>query len=436
VTLSRPVRILIGLMLLSIAAFVWINLLTGRAMEYTTADARATSPTTTTATSTTNLEGPASERAPNPANASPSTSTTTAGEEGSTPTTSTDAGSRTEPSSSLTVAPSGSDGDPGTAVTAPEVDAGTREALTPTDAPSEPAAASTNPVTVAPLSEVRRARVRREVSILDLPLLTVGAAVSPTDPAAATDPADVLDRDTASAEAAAFNPFAPVRLVPRAPDLLTDPAPRSATDLVTPSRSDLPAERVVEPPPSPTDVRALVPTPTAREPLTIAAPIVDPLPLPSGVLRAVPSLLEGRRADNVRATPNDLATRAALTVPTLEQTAVVRLPGRSEREGTASFPPPLEPGAVVDVAGQVLPLVTGSDPVARYLRDRDVRFTGSVTGAVGVGVFRTLTSDAPLVLALGQALPDSDIVLTDLQGQSAAFTLGDITHVLTLDLRR
>jgi len=59
-----------------------------------------------------------------------------------------------------------------------------------------------------------------------------------------------------------------------------------------------------------------------------------------------------------------------------------------------------------------------------------------VTGSIGVGVFRSSDASNPIVLALGQTLPDSDITLTQIGGQTAAFTLGDTTHVLTLDLRR
>jgi hypothetical protein len=40
------------------------------------------------------------------------------------------------------------------------------------------------------------------------------------------------------------------------------------------------------------------------------------------------------------------------------------------------------------------------------------------------------------VVALGQTLPDSEIVLTDLRGQQAELTLGDTSRILVLDLRR
>ncbi len=70
------------------------------------------------------------------------------------------------------------------------------------------------------------------------------------------------------------------------------------------------------------------------------------------------------------------------------------------------------------------------------MRDENFSFTGSVLGPVSVGVFRSDLDNVPLVVALGQTLPDTDIVLTDLRGQQAELRLGDITQILTLDIRR
>jgi hypothetical protein len=87
-----------------------------------------------------------------------------------------------------------------------------------------------------------------------------------------------------------------------------------------------------------------------------------------------------------------------------------------------------------------LPVVVRTPPapteLARFLRDQNYAFTGSVLGPVGIGVFRSDLDPSPVVVALGQTLPETEIVLTDLRGQQAELRLGDTTQILTLDLRR
>ncbi|MEJ2358691.1 MAG: hypothetical protein P8Y13_11530, partial [Deinococcales bacterium] len=63
-------------------------------------------------------------------------------------------------------------------------------------------------------------------------------------------------------------------------------------------------------------------------------------------------------------------------------------------------------------------------------------FTGPVLGPVSVGVFRSSQYQMPVVVSLGQDLPDTKITLTDLRGHEAVFTLNDSTQSLSLDLRR
>jgi hypothetical protein len=98
---------------------------------------------------------------------------------------------------------------------------------------------------------------------------------------------------------------------------------------------------------------------------------------------------------------------------------------------------PLGPAAErTQAEGPDAPMAAGVDPLSRYLRDNNVVFTGSVLGTVAVGVFRSADAAMPLVVSLGQTLPETDIVLTDLTGLKAEFTLADSTQVLSLDLRR
>jgi len=82
------------------------------------------------------------------------------------------------------------------------------------------------------------------------------------------------------------------------------------------------------------------------------------------------------------------------------------------------------------------PLQAGTDSLSRYLRDHNVRFTGTVLGPVSVGVFRSDQYTAPVVVSLGQDLPQTKITLTDLRGHEAVFSYQEATQSLSLDLRR
>lgn len=80
------------------------------------------------------------------------------------------------------------------------------------------------------------------------------------------------------------------------------------------------------------------------------------------------------------------------------------------------------------------PLEVGGSDLSRYLRDNNFQYTGSVRGVVSVGMFRT--SAQAITITLGQTIPQTDIVLTDLQNNQAEFTQGQDKVILNLDLRR
>jgi len=83
------------------------------------------------------------------------------------------------------------------------------------------------------------------------------------------------------------------------------------------------------------------------------------------------------------------------------------------------------------------PIEAGVSELARYLRDYNFEYTGSVIGAVrSVGMFRTNVSTTPITITLGQNIPKTDIVLTNLQNNQAEFTKGQDKVILNLDLRR
>lgn len=70
----------------------------------------------------------------------------------------------------------------------------------------------------------------------------------------------------------------------------------------------------------------------------------------------------------------------------------------------------------------------------KYFSDIDITFTGTARGSVTVGVFRSNLTVGPVVLAVGQTLPETNITLTRLTTSEAEFTLGEQTRVLTLNL--
>jgi len=94
-------------------------------------------------------------------------------------------------------------------------------------------------------------------------------------------------------------------------------------------------------------------------------------------------------------------------------------------DSTDTLVPPTVDGAPNEVGGSDL---------ARYLRNNNFQYTGSVRGVVSVGMFRT--SSQALTITLGQKIPKTDIVLTDLQNNQAEFTQGQDKVILNLDLRR
>ena len=176
-----------------------------------------------------------------------------------------------------------------------------------------------------------------------------------------------------------------------APDLLRQPRVGTVAD-----RVDLPAITVIA-----------VPDP---EPAVIEAPSAPRPPAPTVELEPVGPI--------------------AAPVATTEPGPAVSVQGDDPE--TPGEPATASPAPVASQA----PLAAGSTGLARFLRDNDYAFTGSVLGPVSVGVFRSNLDAAPIVVSLGQTLPNTEIVLTDLRGMQAELTLGQTTQILTLDLRR
>ena len=367
-TLSRTARILIALLLVAAAAFVWINFF---------AETPDTPP----------LAGPTVE-APQ--------------------------------------APAEGEGVDGATVDSSAVDGGPADDAEAADAIVDDGEAGPPTVVAGPDVDV----VGRDVVVAELPfLITEPPAAAETPEAEAEAAAAGATRPSFGARAS-VNPFSPI-VVQEPAQAAAPPAQPASPEVV---EVEVPGAPPVE------DTQAVAPTPRAPAPAALApaSPRTASLPraLPGGTLPVAPDVLTTSRSEPRQVAPPDLPVRAAIREPSApNETPTLRPMGAALADGTAQ-PSPLGPGEVAAAGIPDRPLVSGADTLSQYLRDRNVAFTGSVVGSVGVGVFRMGGSSTPIVLALGQPLPDTEIVLTDLRGQAAQFTLGDTTHVLNLDLRR
>ncbi len=313
------------------------------------------------------------------------------------------------------------------------------------------------PVVVLPLPE-SALQPARDLEVLDLPFLLTESPADPQDQLA-DETGDGTTRPTAVR--VSVNPFSPVVLaapaggqtVPQAVEPAAFPTEPEVIDVSIPDGPDQQAITSIAPPTGtvavpgtsagqaaePVITPAQVPVPTVAAPApagqaqaagSIAQTLPRPLPGPS--MSPVPSVLQERRSVSDVPQPN-LAQVAAVEEPIGEPAALVT--DRIADSGVVT-PDPLEPAAARVMPSAADPLVAGITPLSRYLRDNNVSFTGMVLGPVSQGVFRSSLSPRPMVIGLGQALPDTEITLTDLRGQQAEFKLADASQFLTLDLRR
>lgn len=297
-------------------------------------------------------------------------------------------------------------------------------------------------VSVAPVPETR---VARELEVLDLPFLVTEPPAQQEQPTEAEAEAQDLAASVRS-QRATINPFSPIiqrNAQPSAQPRASQPEPQpepTVTEVPVPSAPPQTAQQSPQEP-----VRAPVPAP-----VTPRAQGAGELPraLPDGTLGGSPDLLRSA-IGNREGTSASEAPQAAVREPVDDEPPELADP--AQQEPTTTEPEPLEQPVADAGEGeqaaaddeQVVrrpvsepPLEAGASELSRYLRDNNVRFTGSVIGPVSVGVFRSARTSAPVVISLGQSLPETSIVLTDLRGQQAEFRLGDTTQTLTLQLRR
>lgn len=433
--MSRTARILIAILLLAAAAFFWVNFYT----QNRAADTPAVDPVA--------AGGGTPAPTPEPAAAE--------GADAEAATAADDGAATAAEAAEATVAPTEAEATDAATDADAAAEAGaeepTADAAEPEPVVVAPTVAPTAPPTVVVDAPVA---VGREIVVADLPFL-----VTEPRPVAAADVA-LPEAETAAPQGvtvptrATVNPFSPVVVrTPPAPERDVPLAGDGAIIEVAVPAGPTAAEAAAAAAPV---VRAAAPTPRAVAPRDdVGTTALRPLPTGS-VLAATPQLLQEPRAGRV-AEEVDFPTVAAITVPDAEPSVLE--PGRSDAapagdvaevapldrpaqgEPVADADPPADApetnGAAANgAAGATPPLAAGATQLARYLRDRNYAFTGSVVGPISVGVFRSDLDRAPVVVALGQNLPDTDIVLTDLRGQQAELRLGDSTQILTLDLRR
>ena len=275
--------------------------------------------------------------------------------------------------------------------------------------------------------------VAREVIIDELPFLITAP------PQKAEELDEEEDQTAARPEGerrASVNPFSPLVLRVEVPE--EAPFTQSEELIVVPvpdgtAPTGARGESVVSVAPAPREpVRAPAPRPVAPP-----APRTTQLPraLPQGSLPTAPRILERR----VRAPQPDLTAIAAIRVPEVSNAGALAVaPVASQvttADASAASEAMLEPLALAkqNALGGGAPLFAGTNELSRFLRDHGVSFTGTVPGPVGVGVFRYADLSAPVVVALGDTLPDTDIVLSNLSGAKAEFTQGTLSQ--TLDRR-
>ncbi len=384
-TLSRTARILLAILLLSAAAFFWVNFFTQNRILAEDPETPATAVTPPAPVPAPDADDP--DAAP------------------------------VDPVTEAEVVPDAE------AEPTPDVD---DPAVVVTPAPIEPS--DDDPVVVIdpPLT------VARAVVVSDLPFLITEppSELDPPDPAA-VDPREA-ERALAAARAT-VNPFSPIVVRrPPAPEREVPAAP-TVTEVAVPDGPPPEPVRVSTPAP-----RALAPAPAVSRDLPRALPTGTPLAATPGLLR------EPRAIDTIDREPLPEITTArlpedpdAVPVPIeeLRPTPAISTDVPELRGADPAEAPPEPVVTEAPIPGEA-PLAAGTNRLTRYLRDKGYTFTGSVLGPVSVGVFRANDDPTPHVVALGQTLPNTEIVLTDLRGQQAELTLDDLSQILILDIRR
>ena len=192
---------------------------------------------------------------------------------------------------------------------------------------------------------------------------------------------------SASAQRMSVNPFSPivVQAPPTAPAPTRPPAPQQVTTAAAPPNQPGSPPKLAEAP--------------APQPVAPPPPQASGLPhaLPSGMLPTTPSVLQSTRAQATSSAPKDLGPVAAVRVPNQGDNTSLGNSQIGSLTSGPSVPNVLGPnqanatssGQQANAGNGNAPLQAGTDSLSRYLRDNNVRFTGTVLGPVSLGVFRS-----------------------------------------------
>jgi len=218
-------------------------------------------------------------------------------------------------------------------------------------------------------------------------------------------------------------PTAPISDRPAAAPVASLPIPQQAARVqirqpVMPlPRPSLPGTRPI--------LGEVAPTPTAQPRLaqgTARTAQLSAIRLDSGALpiRLLPIERElGHTADA------PLQAKAALDVPAESRTSSGL--EFAQAEINARLAQVLEPKSSLSRAQEIVP----ESPLARFVREQNLRLSGVVLGPTSVAIFQS--KNGFTVLAVGQTLPGSDVLLKSLSAREALLVQGSQSLNLTID---
>ena len=275
--------------------------------------------------------------------------------------------------------------------------------------------------------------VARDVGVEELPLLV-------TEPPEKQDEVEIPTPVTGGGDST-LNPFSPL-LLPQTAEPTPPPAPPVAAPPATAPPTPAPAPT---PPTAPAPSAAATPAPRPAAPVPPARAARPTLPRSLGASLRTPAAATGNpetgplgRALGVQSV--ETALGPASTV------AAVRAPSSLTPLGTA----PTGTAALIPSSAQQVALGSGlstlslstsnrasdgnftslgGNRVSRALSSLQVHFTAMVTGTA---IFRVGDDTTPVLLALGETLPGTELKLTNLTSRGAQFTEDDVRHTLFL----
>ena len=281
--------------------------------------------------------------------------------------------------------------------------------------------------------------VARDVGVEELPLLV-------TEPPEKQDEVKIPAPVTGGGDST-LNPFSPL-LLPQTAEPTPPPAPPVAAPPAATSPTPAPAQPPAPTPPTapaPSAPAAATPAPRPAAPVPPARAARPTLPRSLGAsLRTPASAINSPETSPLG---RALGVQGARTDTGLPSTlAAVRAPSSLTPLGTV---PTGTAAAIPSSAQQValgsglttLSLSTsnrandgnftslGGNRVSRALSSLQVNFTAMVTGTA---IFRLGDDTTPVLLALGETLPGTELKLTNLTSRGAQFTEDDVRHTLFL----